>query len=298
MRILLTGGSGQLGWELRRTLGPIGDVEAPERSALDLRDPDRIRTVVRGTAPELIVNAAAYTAVDRAEEEPDVARAVNAAAPAVLAEEARDLGAPLVHFSTDYVFDGETETPYTEDDSPHPLSVYGRTKREGETAVRSAGIPHLVLRTSWVYGARRRNFLTVMLEQLRTRDVAWGTSDQVGSPTWCRCLAEATTAILVRLGAARRSRIGGLEERGGLYHLASPDEATRHAFAAEILDVVASRDEDGLRAREVREASASDFEAAAARPRFSALDSGRVESAFGVRLAPWRDQLRLCLEES
>lgn len=296
IRILLVGGTGQVGWELRRTLSPLGEVEAPGRDELDLGDPDGIRSRVRTAAPDLIVNAAACTAVDRAETEPGAARAVNAVAPGVLAEEAADLGAALVHFSTDYVFDGEKGSPYAEDDPPNPLSVYGRTKREGEEAVRSSRAPHLVVRTSWVYGLRRRSFLTTMLEQLRVREVARGAVDRTGSPTWCRALAEATAAVLSRSGATSEAMVETLDRRGGIYHLSAPDAATRHAFAAEILAVAASTGGYEIRAKEVREASAAEFESVARRPRNSALDCRRAEAAFGVRLPGWREQLRLCLE--
>lgn len=295
-RILLVGGTGQVGWELRRTLSPLGEVEAPGRDELDLLDPDGIRRRIRAAAPDLIVNAAAYTAVDRAESEPEVARTVNEVAPGVLAEEAADAGAAVVHFSTDYVFDGEKGAPYAEDDPPNPLSVYGRTKRNGEEAVRTSGAPHLVVRTSWVYGLRRRSFLTTMLEQFRVREVARGAVDRAGSPTWCRALAEATAAVLARSGAGREAVLETLERRGGTYHLAAPDAATRHAFAAEILAAASSTGGYDVRAREVREASAADFDSVARRPRNSALDCRRAEATFGVRLPAWREQLRLCLD--
>lgn len=296
IRILLVGGTGQVGWELRRTLSPLGEVEAPGRGELDLREPDGIRSRVRSAAPDLIVNAAAYTDVDRAESESEAARSVNAVAPGVLAEEAAEVGAALVHFSTDYVFDGEKGAPYVEDDPPDPLNVYGRTKREGEEAVRSSGAPHLVVRTSWVYGLRRRSFLTTMLEQLRASEVVRGVVDRAGSPTWCRALAEATAGVLARAGATREAVVETLERRGGTYHLSAPDAATRHAFAAEILAVASSTVGYDVRAKEVREATAADFESVARRPRNSALDCRRAEAGFGVRLPGWREQLRLCLE--
>lgn len=298
IRILLLGGTGQVGWELRRTLSPLGEVEAPGRDELDLRDPDGIRTRVRAAEPDLIVNAAACTAVDRAETEPDAARAVNAIAPGVLAEEAAEAGAAVVHFSTDYVFDGEKGAPYAEDDPPNPLNAYGRTKREGEEAVRSSGAPHLVVRTSWVYGLRRRSFLTTMLEQFRVREVARGAVDRTGSPTWCRALAEATAAVLARSGSSREAVLETLGRRGGTYHLAAPDAATRRAFAAEILAVATSTGGYDVRAKEVRKARAADFESVARRPRNSALDCRRAEETFGVRLPGWREQLRLCLDAS
>lgn len=294
MRILLTGGSGQVGWELRRALSPLGSILAPGRETMDLGERDRVRQAVREAAPDLIVNAAAYTAVDRAETEAEEAHAVNAAAPGVLADAAREAGAPLVHYSTDYVFDGEKGAPYVEEDPTRPLNAYGRTKLEGERAVRDSGAAHLILRTSWVFGTRRDGFVSAMLEQFRTRDTARAVVDRTGSPTWCRALAEATALIVARLAGTGPLR-DAVEAHGGVYHLAAAGEATRYALAAAILEILSAR--GGARTRELREATDAEFDSAVARPRYSVLDSGRAERAFGVRLPHWREQLRLCLEE-
>ena len=186
MRILLTGINGQVGWELQRTLAPLGEVIAADRNRLDLADTSSIRRTVDAIAPDLIVNPAAYTAVDKAETEPELAHAINAAAPGELAQAAAACGIPLVHFSTDYVFDGRRPTPYTEADAPNPLGVYGATKLAGEQAVARAGAPHLILRTSWVYGLRGRNFLLTMQRLLRERDALAVVDDQFGAPTWSR----------------------------------------------------------------------------------------------------------------
>nr|WP_255210519.1 dTDP-4-dehydrorhamnose reductase [Methylogaea oryzae] len=223
MNILLTGKDGQVGWELQRALAPLGKVVAVGRDALDLADADGIRRVVRDVAPRLIVNAAAYTAVDKAESEPELAMAINGIAPGILAEEARRLGAGLIHYSTDYVFDGAKQGEYAEDDTPNPVSVYGQTKLAGERAVSSSGAEHLIFRTSWVYGLRGRNFLLTMLRLARERAELRVVADQVGAPTWSRMIAEATAIVVARwyehsAGDATPRPKSGLS---GIYHLAA-----------------------------------------------------------------------------
>jgi dTDP-4-dehydrorhamnose reductase len=197
--ILLTGSTGQIGFELLRTLAPLGRVVAPPRAELDMGDPASLRAAVRNLRPDVVVNAGAYTAVDRAESEPDLCAAINAEAPRVLAEEAAALGALMVHYSTDYVFNGTKEAPYTEDDLPAPLSVYGRTKLAGEQGVATAGGRHLILRTSWVYGRRGANFLGTMLRLARERRELRVVSDQTGAPTRSRSIAEVTSALVARM---------------------------------------------------------------------------------------------------
>ena len=196
MKVLITGANGQVGWELQRALAPLGEVVALGHAQLDLANPDAIRQALRHTAPDLIVNAAAYTAVDRAEEEPTLAQAVNGDAPGILAEEALRLHAALVHYSTDYVFDGSKGAPYEEIDATNPRSVYGATKLAGEKAISAVDCAHLILRTSWVYGARGKNFLLTMQRLARERDELRVVDDQIGAPTWSRMLAEATGLIL------------------------------------------------------------------------------------------------------
>ena len=294
-RILLTGGTGQVGWELRRALAPLGEVTAPSRAELDLFDAEALRAAVRELAPRLVVNAAAYTEVDRAESEPGRARAANAAAPAALAEEAARTGALLVHYSTDYVFSGEKDRPYTEDDECAPPGVYGRTKREGEAAVAAAGGAHLVFRTSWVYGLRGRNFLRTMLRLAREREELRVVDDQWGAPTWSRMLAEATALVAAGLRDGR----GGFAPEGapwGVYHLAAAGETTWCRFAREILAADPRRGEQ--RCREVVAIPTEEYPTPAARPRRSVLDGSRAEAAFGVRLPHWREQLALAMEEA
>lgn len=276
-RILLTGRNGQVGWELERTLAPLGQIHACDHSSLDLADADSIRSAVRAFKPDVIVNAAAYTAVDQAEAEPELAQAINGTAPGILAEEAKRLGALLVHYSTDYVFDGTKPTPYTEADAPNPLGVYGRSKLAGEQAVQAVGGEHLILRTSWVYGLRGRNFLLTIMRLAGEKPLLRIVGDQVGAPTWCRNIAETTAALLASPQGPR-----------GLFHLTAGGTTSWHGFAAAI---VAAR---GATAR-VEEITTADYPLPARRPANSRLDCGALR-AQGIALPDWQDQLRLCLD--
>ncbi len=291
MKIFLTGGSGQVGWELQRTLSPLGEVVAPARDEVDLSSLEGLRLAVRHVAPEVIVNAAAYTDVDRAEREPEIARRVNAEAPAVLAEEARRLGACLVHYSTDYVFDGQKGEPYTEEDAPDPLNAYGRSKLEGEQAVQHVGGAYVILRTSWVYSLRRPCFLTRILEQARERSDIRVVTDQVGSPTWARLVAEATAMILAQAIDGPRDF---LEQKSGIYHVACRGSCSRYEWARLIL-ALAGR-EAGRDAVEVLPAESRDFLQTAPRPRQTALSCDRLAGVFGLRLPTWDVGARLALE--
>lgn len=298
MRILLTGGKGQLGWELRRTLAPRGEVLAPGRERLDLREPDRIREAVRELDPDLVVNAAAVTDVDRAETEPEEARRVNTDAPRVLAAEAETAGAALVHFSTDYVFSGEKGSVYRESDEPDPVNVYGATKLAGERAVLDAEIPALVLRLSWVYGCRRKNFLTTMLRLFRERDEVRVVGDQCGSPTWYRTAAEITAQVLAAALAGDGEPARAIRERGGLYHAAARGTATRYQ-QAESIQRHAHRfcPEAGYDQCRLRKISSAEYPAEAPRPPVTPLSSDRLENVFGLCLPAWEDDLVHCLEE-
>ena len=293
-RILLTGARGQLGAELARDLAAVGAVTAVGRAELDLTQTAEIRRFVRSLAPSLIVNAAAYTAVDDAEREPDVARAVNAVAPGVLAEEGARLGSPIVHFSTDYVFDGAKGSPYVESDAPNPLSVYGRTKLDGERAVAAAGGAHLVLRTSWVYGTRGRTFLSRMVRGTDLPSEIRAVRDQFSVPTWVRALAAATTTLAARLTT---DAVGfAATAPWGTYHLASSgDGASPYEFAAAVL-ALDSAGGPGRRPRLVP-MEAGDVQSAAARPRDSRMDSSLAASVLGVRIPRWREQLVHALAE-
>lgn len=285
MRILLTGVNGQVGWELRRTLAPLGEVIAADRSALDLADTAAIRSRVTALAPDLIVNPAAYTAVDQAESDADRAHAINAGAPGELAA----CGVPLVHFSTDYVFDGTKVGAYTEDDAPHPLGVYGASKLAGEQAVARAGAPHLILRTAWVYGLRGRNFLLTMQRLAREREALSVVDDQFGAPTWARLIAEASALAIARWIERR-----DLAATSGVYHLACGGCTSWHGFTAAILAQMAARGEAGL--ARLTAIPSSGYPTPAVRPANSQLDCTKLADTFGVRLPHWEAALALCLE--
>lgn len=290
MRILVLGGSGQIGWELQRSLAPLGEILAPLRAELDLLDLAALRAAIRRVGPSVIVNAAAYTDVDRAESEPDLARELNTLVPAVLALEARELGALLIHYSTDYVFDGSKARPYLEEDAPHPLNVYGVTKLEGDEAIKGLHGLFVILRTSWVYGLRRPCFVTRVLALARRNSRLRFATDQIGSPTWCRTVAQATTDLL-----ARTSEQGFEWLRGqtGLYHLACRGWVDRYGWAREILNLDPDKREQTV--KEVDRASSADFASSAQRPTFSALDSSRFAQVFGIRLPEWGKALRLAM---
>jgi dTDP-4-dehydrorhamnose reductase len=281
-RILVTGAAGQLGSELSAALGPLGDVVAFDRSGLDLAHPDGIVAVLREVAPALVVNAAAYTAVDRAEAEPEAAYAVNARAPGILAAETKRAGAMMIHFSTDYVFDGASREPRDESAPTGPLNVYGASKLEGERAVQAAGGVALVFRTSWVYAATGRNFLTTIERLATERDELRVVDDQHGTPNWSRELARAIATLVAR-------GLPWLAERRGLYHLSAQGATTWYGFARAILG-------DAARVRIVPIASA-DYPTPARRPAWSILDTRRFKATFGFELAPWTEALRECLRD-
>ena len=273
MKLLLIGAQGQVGWELARRLPALGTVTATDRTTLDLTDPDAIRRVVREARPELIVNAAAYTAVDKAESEPAVATQINGDAPGVLAEEAKRSGALLVHYSTDYVFDGEKQGAYVETDTPNPVSAYGRSKLAGERAVMASGCRHLIFRTCWVYGPRGRNFLLTILKAARERPELKVVNDQFGAPTSSGAIAEAT----VRAIAANRG--------DGIYHMSAGGRTTWHGFAQAIVEAA------GLKTP-VLPIPTSGYPTPARRPRNSILDNSRLKNDFGIEVPDWRDGLR------
>lgn len=296
--ILLTGATGQVGWELRRTLAPLGTVIAPGRDALDLAHERRLRRLVRETAPALIVNAAAYTAVDRAEEEPDLAMAVNGAAPGWLAQEAARLGVPIVHYSTDYIFGADGPPPgprpYRESDPPAPVNAYGRSKLAGEKAVAEAGAPHLVFRTSWIYAARGQNFLLTIRRLARERPELRIVDDQVGAPTWARMVAEATAQVLLRAWApGADDPLSGL---GGLYHLTAAGRTSWYGFARAIVAAMRRARDPDLVVRRIVPVPSKEFPRPARRPAYSVLDNRALRRAFAISLPDWRTQLGLCLD--
>jgi len=282
-RILLTGRNGQLGWELQRTLAPLGEVIAMDRKKLDLVDADAIRKAIRAVRPDVIVNAAGYTAVDQAETETDLAMRVNGQAPGVMGEEAGKLGAQLVHYSTDYVFDGSKDGPYTEEDAPAPLNAYGRSKLAGEQAIRASGCRHLIFRVGWIYGLHGKNFLRTILRLAEQRQELRIVDDQFGAPTWSRLIAEATALALARQRPPE-----------GLHHLASSGHTSWHGFTEAILAL--SRN---LRTREpvLTAIPTRDYPLPALRPQNSRLACDRLARDASIQLPDWHDALGLCLDQ-
>jgi dTDP-4-dehydrorhamnose reductase len=287
---LLFGADGQVGWELQRAFAPLGEVRPLTQGNVDLADANALRAAIRETRPTVILNAAAYTAVDKAESEPDLARAVNATAPAIMAEEAKALGAWLVHYSTDYVFDGAKAGAYTEDDAANPLGIYGRTKHEGERAIAASGASHLTLRTSWVFGPHGGNFLKTMLRLAREREELSVVADQVGAPTSSELLADVTAH------AVRAALAGRLDS--GLYHLAAAGETSWHGYAKYIV-AEASRLGAGLKLapERIKAIPTEQYPLPAARPKNSRLDCMHIRQALDLELPDWRWHVRRTLIE-
>jgi dTDP-4-dehydrorhamnose reductase len=279
VKILLTGKNGQIGWELCRALAPLGEIAAYDRAELDLAAPDLIVAGVRSAMPDVVINAAAYTAVDQAEREPDAAHAINAVAVSVLAEEAKRAGALLIHYSTDYVFDGTKGAPYVEEDVPNPLNEYGRSKLAGEQAIRETGGPHLILRTSWVYSARGRNFFLTMKRLLQEKEEVRVIVDQVGAPTCAAVIADATAAIL-----RKRDR-----QPSGVYHLTAAGSTSWHGFATEIARLERS-------ATRVVPIPSEAYPSPARRPRNSRLSNEKLLRQFAIALPSWEDGLKAVVE--
>lgn len=286
MRILLTGKNGQVGRELQRTLSALGTIVALGREELDLTATGAIRRTMRDVRPDIVVNAAAYTAVDRAEQEPDIALAINGTAPGLIAEEARRLGAFVVHYSTDYVFDGTKRTPYRETDTPNPLNVYGRSKLAGENAIRASGAAHFIFRTSWVYAAHGQNFVHTILRLACERDELKIVDDQIGAPTWARTIAETTATALT---AKHR-------DHSGLYHLTAAGAVTWFGFARAILAEAKTLRPD-LHVPELIPITTSEYPRPAPRPANSRLDNARLQTAFGLVAPDWTISLAHCMRE-
>ena len=286
--ILLIGKNGQVGWELRRTLAPLGQVLAVDYPEIDLTDAAAARRIVLENKPTVVINAAAYTAVDKAESEPRIAQQINGIAPGVLAEAAKQVDALMVHYSTDYVFDGTKKTPYVETDPPNPVSVYGQTKLEGDQVVRAAGCNHLIFRLCWVYGARGQNFLLTMQRLARERESLRVVADQFGSPTWSRLIAEATTQTLQHV-----LTVGDATAFKGTYHLAAGGSASWHEFASRIVELMSEAER---RCREVTAIATTDYPTPAKRPAYSVLDCGKLKKTYGIQLPDWKECLRLVLD--
>ena len=293
MKILLTGKNGQVGFELRRALAPLGEIVAVDMAECDLSNADAIRTLVRDVAPQVIVNPAAYTAVDKAETEQATAHAVNAVAPGVFGPEAKKLGALVVHYSTDYVFDGTKQGVYTEDDAPNPQSVYGKTKLAGENALRDSGADFLILRTSWVVGAHGGNFAKTMLRLAAERDALSVVADQFGSPTSAALLAD-LTAHLVR--QANRANAGDFPY--GVYHTVAGGETNWHEYACYVIERARKAGRPIRVAPEnIRPIATADYPTPAKRPANSRLDTSKLRETFGLRLLDWREGLDHILDQ-
>ncbi len=299
MKILVTGRIGQVAWELRRTLACFGEVVALELGStplsLDLSDANSIREVVQTVKPNLIVNAAAYTAVDKSEQDQALAYAVNASALGFLAEEAKKLGAGIIHYSTDYVFPGNATRPYGEDDPTGPQGIYGASKLAGEQALADSGIPYYTLRTAWVYGNRGGNFLLTMLKLMRERELLRVVNDQLGSPTWSRMIAEATALIVAQSLDNGHFAPG---DRSGTYHLTCGGHTSWFEFASAIREVGIA---NGLLAEtcaRVEGIPSSEYPTPAKRPAYSVLNNGKLDSVFGLKLPDWREALELCAAEA
>lgn len=290
----MTGASGQVGWELQRQLSSSYFVVAPGRNQLDLSNSDSIRRSVRELRPDIILNPAAYTAVDKAESETDLSMRVNGIAPRILAEEARQLDALLIHYSTDYVFDGDNTTPYREDTPPNPQSIYGKTKLAGELAVQSAGCRHLILRTSWVYGIHGGNFIKTVLRLAKERGELRIVADQFGAPTWARLLAHSTLQIL-----KNPQTIAWDMRLSGIYHLAAGGRTNWYQYAEEILRLARQHDAQlKNKTINIHPISTEEYPLPAKRPKNSILSTEKIRRTFGLSLPEWRDDLASCLDQS
>lgn len=288
MRILVTGKDGQLGWELSRTLQPFGQVIPVGRDQMDLERPDTIRATIREIRPGLIVNAAAYTAVDQAEAEPERARAINGIGPGIIAEEAKRIAAGLIHYSTDYVFDGTKENPYVETDRPNPRNVYGHSKWQGEQSVAAAGGAHLILRTCWIYGARGKNFLRTLLRLASERNELRIVADQFGTPTWSHRIASTTARLLAA---------GPLPQEGGLYHLAASGHTSWFGFSDAIFRGLPETVKQQMHADVQLVPITSDaYPTAARRPVNSQLSCAKLRDEYDIALPAWQDDLQSCLQ--
>lgn len=292
MRIVLIGRNGQLGWELQQTLPALGKVIALSRAELDLAVSDSIAKTLTDLRPDLILNASAYTEVDLAESQVELAVQVNANAPGVLAEVAHRLGAVLIHYSTDYVFDGQGTRPYTENDPTNPVNVYGKSKYQGEQNIQQAGDAYLILRTSWVYSLRGNSFVNKVLGWARKNPTLKIVSDQVSNPTWARALAEVTASAL---GANKSGLLEKIRERRGLYHLAGGGFTSRYEWAKRILALDPHRTEQLVQS--IEPVSSLEFPTPALRPLFTALDCALFEQTFGLQMPAWGDTLKRALAE-
>ena len=288
--ILIIGKIGQVGYELNRTVAPLGRRVSVDYPEIDLTDGASIRKWVRETTPAIVINAAAYTAVDKAETDEQRCQQINGLAPGILAEEAKRAGAWLVHYSTDYIFDGTKRTPYVEEDAPNPLGAYGRSKLAGDQAVQQVDGSHVIFRLCWVYGARGQNFMLTIMRLAREREKLRVVSDQVGCPTWSRSIAETTALALKQVVAAREP--GAFK---GVYHLAAAGETSWHGFAEAIISSMPAQEK---KCKVIEPITTSEYPLPAKRPAYSVLSCDKLQRTFGLKLPDWRESLRQVLEKS
>ncbi|MBM4208632.1 MAG: dTDP-4-dehydrorhamnose reductase [Gammaproteobacteria bacterium] len=293
MKILLIGSTGQVGWELLRTLMPLGDVIAVNRNQADLSDLNSIKALIRQQKPDVIVNPAAYTSVDKAETGQAQAFLINAEAPGVLAEEALKCGALLLHYSTDYVFNGSKDAPYVESDAADPINVYGQSKLAGEKAIQDINGDYVILRTSWVYASRGNNFLKTILRLAAEREELKIVADQIGAPTWARLIAEVTAHVVKQSLKERREDAFS----SGLYHLTSSGAASWYDFAQKIVDFIKQNELMALKNKIIKPIPTTDYPLPAKRPANSRLSCARLEQQFGLTLVSWDNALKLCMQE-
>ena len=292
MHIVLFGKNGQVGWELEKLLPQLGEVTAFGHQELDVSKLEQLKDTLLDKKPDLIINASAYTEVDRAETEPKIAMRVNADAPGVMAETARTLNAAFIHYSTDYVFDGNNTTPYRETDKPNPLSTYGKSKLEGEKNIEQAGGSYIILRTSWVYSMRGNTFVNKFLSWAHANNSLRIVDDQISNPTWAKALAEATFSLV----ASQQDNLQDvMRERSGIYHLAGSGYASRYEWAKQILSNAS--DQTDILVQAIEPVSSREFPAPAVRPLFSALDCSKIREVFNLRLPNWEDSLRAAMLE-
>ena len=298
MKILLIGREGQVAWELRRELIRLGEVVAVDRGTmenrLDLLDTQTIETTVKRIRPQLVINAAAYTAVDQAEQDYDQALWVNGIAVGIIAHAAKSVGAGLIHFSTDYVFDGKATEPYCEDAVTNPHSVYGKTKLQGEKSIQKVDLPYLILRTAWVYGSRRQNFLLTMLRLMQEQEQLKIVDDQIGAPTWSRVIAKYTTQMIEQCSVRGRFTPGS---RSGVYNLSCNGQTTWYGFAKRIAAVAKKKGVLNEPCAELIPVATEEYPRPAKRPAYSVLSNEKLKATFGLRLPDWENALDFCLEK-
>jgi dTDP-4-dehydrorhamnose reductase len=290
---MLTGKNGQVGWELNRSLLPLGEIVALDRSMADLSRPESLRALVNEIKPDVIVNAAAYTAVDKAESEEELATSINAIAPGILAEEANKIDALLVHYSTDYIFDGTKETPYIEEDNPNPINAYGRSKLKGEEAIRDASPDFLIFRTSWVYTSRGSNFLRTILRVAQEKEELKIVADQVGTPTWARLIAETTAVCIFQSINERRHGVFN----SGVYHLTPTGNTSWYEFAKNIVDNARQLSLVKIKVKNLQPISTGEYPTPAMRPRNSRLCNDKLKNIFNLNMPSWEQTLTLCMED-